>query len=133
MGMQVGRQLREVLEAADLNSRLAKPADLACVLDGKVLQLLLRPGRKADLLKLVMQCKARPILSKLNPHRISYIVRHVSWRGLFGEHEANQFHDYHGTLVCGWYCHYLNLKKTARKEELNVRSHLLLKSRSIHA
>jgi len=61
--MQVARQLREVLEAADSNNRLAMPADLACVLDGKVLQVLLRPGRKAELLKLVMQCKARPIPS----------------------------------------------------------------------
>ena len=52
------RQLREALVIAAANSRMSAPADLACVLDGKALQIMLRPDHKAALLKLVMQCKA---------------------------------------------------------------------------
>lgn len=56
---QVKRQLSEALDAADANRRLSEPADLAAVLDGKALQIMLRPEHKAALLKLGMQCKVR--------------------------------------------------------------------------
>ena len=57
--VQVNRQLREALDSVEANSRQEDPADLACVLDGKALQIMLRPEQKASLLKLGMQCKVR--------------------------------------------------------------------------
>ena len=51
------RQLREAVAAAKDAQTASRPADLACVVDGKALQVLLRPENKAELLRLGMQCK----------------------------------------------------------------------------
>ncbi len=55
--LQVRRQLLESLAVAEANALRQYPADLAAVLDGKALQILLRPGLKEDLLRLGLQCK----------------------------------------------------------------------------
>ena len=54
---QVLRQLREAISAVERTRAEAHPPDLACVVDGKALQVLLRPENKGDMLRLGMQCK----------------------------------------------------------------------------
>jgi len=56
---QVLRQLREAMSAAEQAKAQAHPPDLACVVDGKALQVLLRPENKGAMLRLGMQCKVR--------------------------------------------------------------------------
>ena len=57
--VQVLRQLREALSAVEEAKHSAHPPDLACAVDGKALQVLLRPENKAEMLRLGMQCKVR--------------------------------------------------------------------------
>ena len=56
---EVLRQLHEAVAAAEEGKAGSHPADLACIVDGKALQVLLRPANKGELLRLGMQCKAR--------------------------------------------------------------------------
>ncbi len=47
------------MSAAEQAKAQAHPPDLACVVDGKALQVLLRPENKGAMLRLGMQCKVR--------------------------------------------------------------------------
>ena len=64
------RQLQEATAAAQEAKAASHPPDLACVVDGKALQVLLRPANKGELLKLGMQCKARRIRLLSRPSHV---------------------------------------------------------------
>ncbi len=70
------------MTAAQEVKAASHPPDLACVVDGKALQVLLRPANKEELLKLGMQCKARQHI----PSAISPLVSgHAGRSSLLGQ------------------------------------------------